>query len=380
MLEGAERALASSTKPDAYALTSALNDVASIIAPVTVADLRYGRDPFLPENQRRARIIQLCLTFFSLVVLVLTGYFMNSLHREQDALVTLEKIQDLKPQQKLTELRKMAQWEQPLGMPRTPNTLYDQYHAKAAELSQINSRVVDSYTTAVVASEIPLFPFQNYFSKAPSLIPTPPQPAITIPQSSGAPTVDTRADATTVRLSRDSENQDGVFCGEDPSGELRLPEESKNYPKWMKTALRDTLNDFCFQLKVIAPGGEGALLSQSLNQLEFVNKIKEKVSLRTAWFLPFMFGLLGSAVYMMRNVASVRTAAVDPLAIIMRVSLGGVAGIVVGWFGTPNAAALEANKLLSLPFALAFLTGYGIEVLFSLLDRLNRAIGEVPSK
>jgi hypothetical protein len=33
---------------------------------------------------------------------------------------------------------------------------------------------------------------------------------------------------------------------------------------------------------------------------------------------------------------------------------------------------------LSVPFALAFLTGYGIDALFNLLDRLNRAIGDIP--
>ena len=159
-----------------------------------------------------------------------------------------------------------------------------------------------------------------------------------------------------------------------------LPEETKTYPKWMKTALRDALNDFCFQLKVISPGGSGALLSQSLNQLEFVNSIKEKVSLRSTWFLPFLYGLLGSAIFMMRNVSSVRTPAMEWFPIVMRVSLGGVAGIVVGWFSVSKPGGLETTSLLSLPFALAFLTGYGIDALFTLLDRFNRALGEGPSK
>ena len=159
-----------------------------------------------------------------------------------------------------------------------------------------------------------------------------------------------------------------------------LPSETKTYPKWMKTALRDSLNDFCFQLKVISPGGSGALLSQSLNQLEFVDVIREKVSLRSTWFLPFLYGLLGSAIFMMRNISSVRTPAMEWFPIVMRISLGGVAGIVVGWFAVSKPGAPETASLLSLPFSMAFLTGYGIDALFSLLDRFNRALGEGSTK
>ena len=63
--------------------------------------------------------------------------------------------------------------------------------------------------------------------------------------------------------------------------------------------------------------------------------------------------------------------------IAMRVSLGGVAGIVIGWFtvAPPN---LETVSSISVPFALAFVTGYGIDVLFTILDRVNRALGSHP--
>ena len=61
------------------------------------------------------------------------------------------------------------------------------------------------------------------------------------------------------------------------------------------------------------------------------------------------------------------------------VGLGGVAGIVVGWFASPSAAVgAETVSTLSLPFMLAFLAGYGIEAVFRLLDRLSRALGDVP--
>ena len=72
---------------------------------------------------------------------------------------------------------------------------------------------------------------------------------------------------------------------------------------------------------------------------------------------------------------SVRTAAVEWFPVVMRISLGGVAGVVIGWFGMPNNLGLEGTNALSLPFALAFVIGYGIDVLFQLLDRFTHAIG-----
>ena len=60
---------------------------------------------------------------------------------------------------------------------------------------------------------------------------------------------------------------------------------------------------------------------------------------------------------------------------IMRVSLGGLAGIIIGWFST-NSANLQPSGTATLPLLLAFLTGYGIDVLFGLLDRLNGLIGQ----
>jgi hypothetical protein len=129
----------------------------------------------------------------------------------------------------------------------------------------------------------------------------------------------------------------------------------------MRTILRDSLSNFCFQLKVLSPSGDSALLTQNFSSYTFLSKLKGKVSLRTDWFLPFLYGLLGSAVFMMRNIANVRTPAMDWFPVIMRVSLGGVAGIVIGWFSAAAGSISNSTSASFLPFGLAFLTGYGIE-------------------
>jgi hypothetical protein len=325
---------------------------------------------------------------------------MHALQLEQQALRDISEIQDLQPQLKLTALRKLAQYDEPM---RRPTTLYDDYHAKVDELKQINSKMVATYTNALKASDISLvFPFLPTF--AAPLAPagdlrSPPTSSPSSGSAGSAPKLapavmnfDTALSptATPTQLTpsaphTDAANQlesDGIvgqppgFCAEDGRGGLRLPEAALNYPEWMRTLLSDSLSDFCFQLKVLLPDGDATLLNQTLTQLDFLTRIREKVSVRTTWFLPFLYGLLGSAVFLMRNVANVRTAAIGGLSILMRASLGGVAGIVIGWFTATASPALQSTSSLSIPFALAFLTGYGIEGLFSLLDKLNQAIGQ----
>jgi hypothetical protein len=64
----------------------------------------------------------------------------------------------------------------------------------------------------------------------------------------------------------------------------------------------------------------------------------------------------------------------ENFAVIMRLGLGGIAGIVVGWVAVPNGFSLTATGIVSLPFVLAFVAGYAIDVLFTLLDRMHRSL------
>src|SRR5262249_19241020 len=62
---------------------------------------------------------------------------------------------------------------------------------------------------------------------------------------------------------------------------------------------------------------------------------------------------------------------------ILRIAVGGAAGIVIGWFRVPAPSHnAELAAVTSTPFALAFLAGFSIDILFSLLDRLNRTIAD----
>ncbi len=109
-----------------------------------------------------------------------------------------------------------------------------------------------------------------------------------------------------------------------------------------------------------------------------MSTLKNSVAMRATWLMPFLYGLLGAMIFVMRNITSERRPAMEVFPMIVRLSLGGLAGIVIGWFsasvGTGSPAV--SGNILSLPLVLAFLTGYGIDVFFSLLDRLSGSLIE----
>jgi hypothetical protein len=104
--------------------------------------------------------------------------------------------------------------------------------------------------------------------------------------------------------------------------------------------------------------------------------------------LPLLYGLLGSVVFIMRQLfgegenvfGSVISGTGESKLlfgrVVLRICLGGVAGLAIGWFWTAQSTKqfTEATTFSTAPFAIAFLAGFSIEVLFSILDRIISAI------
>ena len=117
-----------------------------------------------------------------------------------------------------------------------------------------------------------------------------------------------------------------------------------------------------------------------------IYETKAKVSLLVVWLLPGLYGLLGACVYIMRDFVFASranqlmrdTAFLGTLSFLLRIALGGLAGIIIGWFWIPGSTNANTTTvpISSIPFGLAFLAGFSIENLFSLLDRLNKTIGQ----
>jgi hypothetical protein len=98
----------------------------------------------------------------------------------------------------------------------------------------------------------------------------------------------------------------------------------------------------------------------------------------SGYVLPVLMGLLGSMTYVLRRyLRSVGDRLVTPRDLreyIVRLVLGTVFGVAIGFFTSTNGNAAEqviGNSASSLGApALAFLAGYGVETVFRMLDGL----------
>jgi hypothetical protein len=90
------------------------------------------------------------------------------------------------------------------------------------------------------------------------------------------------------------------------------------------------------------------------------------VGLVLSFILPLLFGVIGAIAYIVRTIsneiASSTFSPTTPIRHLMRVTLGALAGVVVGFFTNVT------NQIMLSPLAIAFLAGYGVEPLFSMFD------------
>ncbi len=96
------------------------------------------------------------------------------------------------------------------------------------------------------------------------------------------------------------------------------------------------------------------------------------------WLLPLLYGALGAMVFVVRTLsvqARDRLFRKEALvSLILRVFLGMISGLAIGWFWTVKPQGATPGGPMSVstlsPFALAFVAGYGVELFFALLDKI----------
>ncbi len=95
---------------------------------------------------------------------------------------------------------------------------------------------------------------------------------------------------------------------------------------------------------------------------------------RQDYVLPVLFGLLGTIAFLLRSLAAdIRDGKLTVTALVgssIRIPLGMLAGLALGWvLGSP----LDGSFRQITPWALAFVAGYSVELLFSAMDRMINA-------
>ena len=90
-----------------------------------------------------------------------------------------------------------------------------------------------------------------------------------------------------------------------------------------------------------------------------------------------MYGLLGSLAYVLRTLSTeIKTLTytyASDINYMLRLHLGTLSGLAIGWFFIGSTSAETSAVATLSPLALAFLTGYSVEILFTLMDKIVAA-------
>jgi hypothetical protein len=102
------------------------------------------------------------------------------------------------------------------------------------------------------------------------------------------------------------------------------------------------------------------------------------VNILQTYALPLLYGLVGACTYVLRQVVAEMRDRVyrseSEIAYWVRIFLGLLAGLAIGWFLRPDP---DKGDLLSglPPFAVSYAAGYSVELLFTAMDRIVQAFG-----
>lgn len=128
--------------------------------------------------------------------------------------------------------------------------------------------------------------------------------------------------------------------------------------------------------------GVAQTLQRAKEDAALVQTTRIVLEIHQRYILPLLYGLLGTCVFVLRTLTSDIRARIysetSNIGFRIRLYLGTLSGMVIAWFVTPETTG-ELFKSLS-PFALAFLAGYGVELLFAAMDRILEAFNSKPGK
>lgn len=113
---------------------------------------------------------------------------------------------------------------------------------------------------------------------------------------------------------------------------------------------------------------------------EAVDSARATLAALQGIILPMLLGLLGAYCVVLQSMsAAIRALTFQPgssLQYLVRLSLGALTGIVVGWFIDPSTSAMAGVSAV----ALSFVAGYGADYFFQLIDRVMLSLtGATPT-
>jgi hypothetical protein len=121
--------------------------------------------------------------------------------------------------------------------------------------------------------------------------------------------------------------------------------------------------------------------SKPAGQVEMLEAARLVASRASGLYLPLLMGLLGAYAFVLRKmtkeISDNSLARASALQHIVRLALGALAGFASSFLLTPELVGGAQIKSLS-SWAIAFIAGYGIELVFAFMDRIISAFTERP--
>lgn len=334
--------------PETANLQDALNEAVVSIAPTTLSDIKR-RNPFAAST-RPETVKRIALIAFSILLMVLTARFTILYNTGVELAAQLDEINEARPAEKMAAVAR--QWLSAKDEAGTNET----YYRMLDELRELDSQVraysagYAEYREAVRWWTPWNYLFQQPFPQAPPMV-----------SGDGA---------------ANAGNYPQVSCGMIPLGATIIVPSPDDFagkpPGSILNRNKELIANFaCTEALAITPYSMPVLVAGGAD-------IRNILKVLGLWLLPAFYGALGATISYMRAILNPVLPDPPMERIVHRIALGGFAGIIFAWFWAPSADASQDFVGLTInSFAVAFIIGFSIDVLFALLDTLVRFLQNV---
>lgn len=358
-------------------LAAALSRSVASIAPMTLVDLRAGRSPFDDRQANSLRINQSVLGVLALIFLALVAHYSVRLRQEGSALAALQKALDSHVVDKLNSVRRMAE----MGKVFTGGGAdYDAWHRQVRELRELSAEFNSATSSASELLAPPRWTgvFHALSSRdIPGAAPPAKKPAqagVLSTEASSSPAIDSSSEYFGAASAKADTNSDAHSRCARTQNVASQPSSSSTELNYLEDVLADVVQDFCFafqlQLPSVSPYGNDVPFSTMYTLADEISSLRD-------WYLPTLYGLLGAVVFLMRSQLDTRTPNLETVSTVLRIVLGGVAGLAIGWvISSPEKPGPGSLGTGSISLGLSFLAGYSVDILFSALDRMRQNLSD----
>lgn len=368
------------------ALQNGLNAAVKAIAPVTLLDLRNGWNPFERSTPRviLSSIKNALFLLFAGLLIIAAAASTLVLNKGTGIIVALEKLKEQEPQRHIGQLQRQLLNAQP-AVPVTSSSVSsaeiilarEAYFATLDDLREIDQRL------SIYMPLSQSFPSQygNPLVLAKNLVWSP-----NVAPHDPAPKEQATSGSSMNSAGTSRSQQPHTIDPWGPFGSnhyasmnisCELAKTSSSYPDnpFAKTEIgkmfiqyqTDALNLFCYQRLLYQPSMIPPIEAR-------LGEMNVAVGVYALWILPAIYGALGATIFFMRSVLDRLTPDPPFGKIALRIALGALAGIVLGWFWSPeNALSSDIAKIGFSLFATSFIVGFSIDIFFAMMDRFVKA-------